>query len=140
MEKVENCISFILGKASQAVSRRARELLSPFQITAVQYAVLKAISDSEPTTASDLSERLVIDTATITGVIDRLEGNKWVARKAHKTDRRINLVSLTPKAKKQLPAMDQAMDLLNEEVRAMIGGKSAAVWQGLASVNALKKG
>jgi MarR family transcriptional regulator, organic hydroperoxide resistance regulator len=43
MERIDECISFLAGKAAQAVSRLARERLEPFGITPVQYAVLQAL-------------------------------------------------------------------------------------------------
>ena len=33
VERIEDCASFLLGKAAQAASRRARELLAPHGVT-----------------------------------------------------------------------------------------------------------
>ena len=135
MDQIEQCISFIIGKASQTVSRRARELLAPFQITPPQYAVLKAISETEAATAARLIQRLSMDTATVTGILDRLEANTWLRRIPHNDDRRIQVLELSAKADQQLPALDEAMDTLNREMRQLIGTDAEAVWRGLDALN-----
>lgn len=136
MNSVESCFSFIIGKATQSVSRRARELLAPFNVTPAQYAVLSAVCDNHPISASDLVQRLQIDTATLTGIVDRLEAGKLVARKNHATDRRIHLLAPTGKGKRQIQFMDESMDLLNAEIASLLGADKSAVLRGLKKLNA----
>src|ERR1041384_6232386 len=96
MNRIEDCISFLLGKAAQEVSRRAREALAPCEVTPVQYAVLRALWEEDGRSGAELGARLVIDSATITGILDRLEAAGLVRRRADPADRRINRAFLTP--------------------------------------------
>ena len=56
MDRIEDCISFIVGKTAQQVTRRARELLAPFGVTPVQYAVLKVVCDAEALSGVDIAQ------------------------------------------------------------------------------------
>jgi len=135
MDRVEDCISFVVGKAAQRVSRRARDLLVPHGVTPAQYAVLKSICDSRCKTASELIQRLMIDTATLTGIVDRLEAADFVIRQDHPRDRRVHVLNPTRKARRQIGSMDQAMDTLNAEMRKLMGPEANAVWKGLRKLN-----
>ncbi len=128
MDRVEDCISFVIGKAAQQVTRRARELLAPFGVTPVQYAVLKVLSDAEAMDGAmggamggaEIGKRMVLDSASVTGVLDRLEGLGLAERRPNPRDRRALLVAATPRAREILPALDQQMDRLNAEAAAAL--------------------
>lgn len=120
MDRLEDCISFVVGKAAQQVSRRARELLAPYEVTPIQYAVLKAIRDVEGVSGVELGARIVLDSASITGVVDRLVARKLIERRPDPNDRRVQRLHLTDIALDLLPALDLAMDQLNEEVGTII--------------------
>ena len=47
MDRIEDCIAFIVGKAAQQVARRARDKLEPHGVTPTQYAALKVLSDAD---------------------------------------------------------------------------------------------
>lgn len=135
MHDVESCFSFIIGKAVQSVNRRARELLAPYNVTPAQYAVLSAVCEKYPVTASDLIQRLQIDTATLTGIVDRLEAGKLIIRKDDTADRRVHLLSPTPRGKRAIRLMDKSMDLLNNEISEILGNDKASVLRGLKKLN-----
>jgi hypothetical protein len=40
---IEDCASFLIGKGAQQVTKRAREALASWNVTPVQYAVLKTL-------------------------------------------------------------------------------------------------
>lgn len=123
MDRIENCISFIIGKAAQQVSRRSRDLLSPFGVTPVQYALLKCLEDyPQGVGGTALGARMVLDAASITGIIDRLTALKLVERRVNPFDRRAQLILATRKARDLMPDLDAAMDRLNRETTAIFDG------------------
>ena len=121
MDRIEECISFLLGKAAQEVSRRAREALAPCAVTPVQYAVLRALWEEDGRSGAELGARLVIDSATITGIIDRLVAARLVERFPDPADRRVSRAFLTGEGRAGQPARDAAMDALNAAVSAELG-------------------
>ena len=95
MERIDECISFLAGKAAQTVSRLARERLAPFGVTPVQYAVLQVLWEQDGQSGAEIGARLVLDSATITGVLDRLESLGLIERTADRADRRVQRIRLT---------------------------------------------
>ena len=92
MERIEGCISFLSGKAAQTAARLARDRLTPHGVTPVQYAVLQVLWERDGQSGAEIGNRLVLDSATITGVLDRLEKLGLVARNADAGDRRLNRI------------------------------------------------
>src|SRR5579872_1571453 len=115
MEKLDDCISFLSGKAAQTITRLTRERLAPHGITPVQYGVLQALWEHDGLSAAELCIRLVIDSATVTGVIDRLEKLGLIERRSDPTDRRVNRLFLTSEGRTRRDPLQEVMDGLNDE-------------------------
>jgi MarR family transcriptional regulator, organic hydroperoxide resistance regulator len=113
MERIEECISFLLGKAYQQVQQAAKGRLAPHGVTPVQYALLRVIWERDGQTGAELGERLQLDSATITGLLDRLERAELVERRADPGDRRVNRIFATARARALQPTLDRAMDEVN---------------------------
>ena len=115
MEKIEDCLSFYLGKAYQRVTQSAKQRLAPFGVTPVQYAVLKVLWEQDDQSGAELGERLVLDSATMTGLLDRLEQAGLIERRSHATDRRVNKVVLTARGRDLQTPLDREMDQMNQD-------------------------
>jgi DNA-binding MarR family transcriptional regulator len=131
MDRLEDCISYLVSKAAQQVSRRARDRLAPFAVTPTQYAVLKVLWDRDGQNGAELGARLQIDSATVTGVIDRLAASGLLERRADGDDRRVQRLFLTARGRALNAPLDAAMDDLNAEMRGLLGGEAPAVWSAL---------
>lgn len=132
MDRVEDCISFLIGKAGQQVARRAREKLAAHGVTPTQYAVLKVLWERDGQSGAELGARLLIDSATVTGVVDRLQAAGLLERRPHGEDRRVHSLFLTGPGRALQPPLDAAMDRLNQEVAHEMGGQAAALWAALS--------
>lgn len=121
MERIEDCLSFVLGKAYQQVQQDAKRRLAPFGVTPAQYAVLKVLWERDARSAAALGERLVLDSATMTGLVDRLSQAGLVERRPHPADRRVHLVCVTAAGAALRAPLDAAMDALNADVAARLG-------------------
>jgi DNA-binding MarR family transcriptional regulator len=120
MERIEDCISFLLGKAQQRVTRRAKELLAEHDVTPVQYAALCVLWEKNGQTGAEVGARLVIDSATMTGVLDRLERAELIERRPDDGDRRIYRLYVTKRGAALRTPLNAAMDLLNREVSDLL--------------------
>lgn len=139
MDRVEDCISFLVNKAAQQVTRRARDKLAAYGVTPVQYAVLKVLWEQDGRSAAELGARLVIDSATITGVVDRLEAAGLLRRRPDPEDRRVHRLFLTTQGRNLRAPLDEAMDQLNAEVRESLGGEAASLWSALRRLGEAKR-
>ncbi|MBU8918424.1 MarR family transcriptional regulator [Bacillus sp. FJAT-29953] len=116
MEKVDICVHFLLGKALQKVNQVSKSKLSSYGVTPVQYALLRQLWRKDGQFGFELAVRLQLDSATITGIIDRLEQNGFIDRRVDPNDRRNKLVFLTDKGRSMEVPLCQKMDEMNEEV------------------------
>src|SRR5258708_23504095 len=115
MEQIEDCLSFYLGKAYQRVTQSAKQRLAPYGVTPVQYALLKVLWERDDQSGAELGERLLLDSATMTGLLDRLEQAGLIERKAHATDRRGNRGVLTARGRDLQAPLDREMDQINQD-------------------------
>jgi DNA-binding MarR family transcriptional regulator len=115
MEHIEDCLSFYLGRAYQRVTQSAKQQLALYRVTPVQYALLKVQWEQDNQSGVQLGERLLLDSATMTWLLDRLEQTGLIERKAHATDRRVNKVVLTARGCDLQRPLDHEMDQMNQD-------------------------
>ncbi|MET9294656.1 MarR family transcriptional regulator [Streptomyces sp. NPDC003077] len=113
---INDCITFILGKAYQRVHAELKSRLAPFGLTAPQYAVLAGLWEEDGRSSAQLREQLVMDSATITGVLDRLERDGLVNRFPDSTDRRVVRLRLTDAGRALRDGVQQEIAKLNADI------------------------
>lgn len=138
MDCVEDCISFLIGKAGQQVARRAREKLAAHGVTPTQYAVLKVLWERDGQSGAELGGRLLMDSATTTGVVDRLQAAGLLERRPHDQDRRVHSLFLTAQGQALQAPLDAAMDQLNDEVARGMSGQAPTLWAALRRLGEAK--
>ncbi len=112
---LDNQLCFSLYSLSRLVTQSYTPLLKPLDLTYPQYLVLlvlwQAWEDSETHLAiSFLTDRLKLDTGTVTPLLKRMEAKGLLTRQRSEKDERIVLVSLSAKGR-ELRA--QASDVPN---------------------------
>jgi DNA-binding MarR family transcriptional regulator len=93
----EDCIFFQLAKANQAGSRFWLKKVSALDLTAVQGMVIRFLYDNDCLTSSELGKKADLDSATLTGVLDRLAAGGFIERRQNLEDRRSIRIHLTEK-------------------------------------------
>lgn len=92
----QDCIFFRLAKAHQKAGRFWKKQLSAFKLTALQGLVLVFLNERDGLTPADLGKRIRLDSATMTGVLTRLEKSGLTERLKDLEDRRSVRIHLTP--------------------------------------------
>ena len=93
-ENRPDCTIFLLAKAYQKGHGLIKARLKSYGLTNMQHLVLEAIWFREGATQTELGRMLVLDKATLSGVIDRLCDSEWIEKVADKEDKRsFNLFS-----------------------------------------------
>ncbi|SMC23709.1 DNA-binding transcriptional regulator, MarR family [Desulfacinum hydrothermale DSM 13146] len=100
LKKPEDCIFFQLAKAAQAGVRYWTSRISHLGVTAVQGLVLAFLADQDRVSSARLGQRVQLDSATLTGILDRLERLGFVKRHKNPKDRRSILICLTDDGKR----------------------------------------
>lgn len=111
-----DCIVFLLAKASQKSQNYLKNRLKPLGLTAVQALVLEALLEEDGLTAGDIGKRLVLDNATLSGVLDRLADGQWILKRTDAEDKRVLRIILAPKAKALEPQLVKERDAANDEI------------------------
>ncbi len=97
--KLENQLCFSLYTASRLVVQAYGPLLKEHQLTYTQYLILLILWEAEEeVTVSSITEKLFLETSTVTPTLKRLEKDGWVLRKRSEKDERKVIVTLTDKA------------------------------------------
>lgn len=100
MTNPDEYIGFLISDVARlmrtAFDRRVRKL----GLTRAQWMVITRLHRHAGASQSELADMMEIEKATCGRLIDRLEAKGWVERRAHKSDRRINRIYLTPEAER----------------------------------------
>lgn len=98
--KLENQLCFRLYSASRLVTQAYRPLLEPLGLTYPQYLVLLVLWEHNRLTVGEIGERLMLETNTLTPLLQRMESEGLIVRKTGKNDSRQKVIALTPKGKR----------------------------------------
>src|SRR5262249_36047919 len=79
-------------------------------LTLARAALIWALQQGGPATQQALSRSLRVTPRNITGLVDALEADRLVARKAHPSDRRATVVALTDKGTTLARSMKRDQD------------------------------
>ena len=97
--QLDNQICFRLYTASRLVTQASTPLLTALGITSPQYLVLMVLWEKDNQPVNDIAHRLLLETNTVTPLLQRMEKLGIVSRKKGEQDKRQQIVSLTPKGK-----------------------------------------
>jgi DNA-binding MarR family transcriptional regulator len=124
--ELDERIPFLLSQLGAHVSADFQRRLAPIGVEPRTYAVLLTLASNDGQSQRQLSERLGIHRNAMVTVIDTLEQQGLAKRLTHPEDRRAVAVTLTPKARRLLPALhDQAREL-EDEIAAPLSPKERA--------------
>ena len=84
-----DCTIFLLAKAYQRAHGIFKHQLAPYGLTNLQHLVLEGLWYEDGQTAAELGKLLVLDKATLSGVIDRLVEGGWIEKRRDPSDKRV---------------------------------------------------
>lgn len=97
--KLEKQLCFRLYTVSRLVTQAYRPYFEPLGITYPQYLVLLILWERDNLPVSEIASRLMLDTNTVTPLLQRMERGGLVARTRGTVDSRQRIVSLTPRGR-----------------------------------------
>ena len=116
MESFEDCIVFLLAKAYQKAHGSLKKRLHPHGLTPIQYLILETLFEEDGLSAGEIGKRLVLDNATLSGVLERLAEREWITKETDSKDKRLLRIHLTGKAKSLRAELGQQREQANEEI------------------------
>ncbi len=118
MPGYEDCIIFLLAKAHQYAQGTFKKRLTPYGLTPIQYLILEALSDHEGISASEIGEKLVLDKATLSGILDRLNEKGWITKEVEAEDRRNLRLLLSDKSRRLMDTLFAERQKVNKDLLA----------------------
>ncbi len=95
--QLDNQVCFRLYAATRLVTQAYTPLLRELGITYPQYLVLMVLWEQDSQPVNDIARRLLLETNTVTPLLQRMEKSGLVSRKKGEKDKRQQIVSLTEK-------------------------------------------
>ena len=118
MKNYDDCIIFLLAKAYQKAHGSFKKRLLPFGLTPIQHLILEALWHEDGQSAGDIGKKLVLDAATLSGVLDRLVAGGWIVKETDDEDKRMIRIHLTKKGLELRPTLSEERDQANHELLA----------------------
>lgn len=118
----------LLWKAFRAVESHSMRSVGRFEMGITDFGVLETLLHKGPLTATQLREKVMLTSGSMTTAIDRLEARGLVARHDDAADRRARIVQLTPEGRKLIECvfsrhrdeMEDALAGFSREDRAQL--------------------
>lgn len=140
-ERLRALPSWLLAQAALEASRVVSEHLAAVGAHRSHYAVLAALEEFGPASQAALGRRCGIDRSDLVALLDRLVADGDVERRPDPSDRRRNIVTLTPRGVRRLDELsavlgdaqdvllsslpDEDRDALVALLRALVTGSDA---------------
>ena len=97
--QLDNQVCFRLYTAARLITQAYTPMLTELGITYPQYLVLMVLWEKDNQPVNDIAHRLLLETNTVTPLLQRMEKQGIVSRKKGEQDKRQQIVSLTKKGK-----------------------------------------
>jgi DNA-binding MarR family transcriptional regulator len=116
----EDRLIFLISKVYQKLIINLQKSFSEsgIEVTPAQVMLLFFLQQNNGLSLTRISQGLMLENPTVTGLIDRLEKSGHVKRSDHPKDRRVYLVYLTEKGKKVAKKALPIVKKLNEQIKA----------------------
>lgn len=121
--KLENQLCFPVYAASRLITREYQPHLDALGITYPQYLVLMVLWETDSISVNEITERLILNTNTITPILKRMEAQGIIIRARSKEDERKVIITLTDFGKQ----LQEQAALIPEKLTAGLVSESVDV-------------
>ena len=134
--KLDNQLCFRLYAASRLMTGAYYPYLDPLGLTYPQYLVLMVLWEQDKQPVCDIAKRLLLETNTVTPLLQRMERADLITRTKGEFDTRKRIVSLTEKGR----AMQEKAVDIHEHIRkdmALESGEEEEIFQMIPAIDKL---
>jgi DNA-binding MarR family transcriptional regulator len=140
IDKSDCCVDEVgqmIQRLSRVIQLFERDQIKVYGFTTSQYNTLLEINKAGSLTMNELSDKMNLNTSTMTRILDNLVRDKYISRDKDESDRRIVVVSLTESGREVAAKLSISV---NEYYKKIIDNiPEGLVDNVLASVNILQK-
>ena len=128
-EDLPECMVFLLGKAYQKAHSDFNRRLRPYGLTNMQHLVLEGLWYQPGMTATELSKLLILDKATLSGVLDRMTETGWIVKSPDPEDRRVQRIYPSEEADRLQPELIEKRKEANQEILEMFSPEERVLFK-----------
>jgi MarR family 2-MHQ and catechol resistance regulon transcriptional repressor len=118
----------VLAKSHRALSRLMERSIADLGLGATDFMVLEALLHKGPLTISQIQDKVLLASGSMTAAVDRVEKRGLVVRKASTEDRRARVLELTAEGKRVASEafkehskdLESAFSVLSEEEKRQL--------------------
>ena len=130
-------LGFLLEAATRLYCRRFQTLAQDLDLSWNQCRAITCVARSQGLTQTALAELAEIDPTTLGRMLDRMEQQGWVERRADPMDRRVHALTITNTGKQLTDQMPHFLEMTSEEaLRGLSNGQRRLLLSLLAQVRA----
>ena len=137
---------WVMTRSHHAIRLLVEQSITNTGLCLTDFAALEALLHKGPLTITQIQEKVLLASGSMTAAIDRLEKRGLVVRKSTSSDRRTRIVELTPEGKyiagecfdKHAGDLEDLMSVLSEGEKEQLHGLLKKV--GLLAAQRLGKG
>jgi homoprotocatechuate degradation regulator HpaR len=119
--KTEESLPIMLLRAREALMKRIRPYLMEHDLSEQQWRVLRVLDEVGPLEPTELGERCVVLTPSLTRILAILEKRDMIRREKHPTDKRKQIIHLTPKGQDLIALIAPKAREIYEELEEAFG-------------------
>jgi DNA-binding MarR family transcriptional regulator len=110
--------SWLVNQLALPANRLVTEGLAEAGSRRYHYSLLAALDDLGPASQAELSRRTTIDRSDMVAIVNELTEQGYVKRSPDPTDRRRNVVTITPAGRRQLHKLDRLLARVQDQLLA----------------------
>ena len=119
---------WVLARSHHALRLLAERSIANTGLCLTDFAALEALLHKGPLTISEIQDKVMLASGSMTAAVDRLEKMRLVVRKSTAKDRRARVVQLTPEGKRVATAsfekhakdLEQVASILTEKDKTQL--------------------
>ncbi|PZR77552.1 MAG: MarR family transcriptional regulator [Stutzerimonas stutzeri] len=109
-------IGTTIHRVAQLIQQRIDNEIGDSGLTRLSWMAAAHVEDSPGLTIGDLAGRLEVGRATTGQLVDRMVKGGWVERSPSQSDRRLQIVTVTPKTRAMLDELAPRQSALEDEI------------------------
>ncbi|MEE6307054.1 MarR family winged helix-turn-helix transcriptional regulator [Plantactinospora veratri] len=110
--------SWLLTQTARHAHRLVTEGFAEIDSRGYHYRLLLTLAEVGPTSQADLGRRSGIHLSDVVAAVNDLTDRQFVERSPDPTDRRRNVITLTPAGRRQLRRLDQRLTRIQDDLLA----------------------
>lgn len=126
ISNLETHTGYWLRLVSNHVSHAFRLKVESHGVTVAEWVVMRTLFDHDSVNPSQVSDSIGLTRGAVSKLINRLAAKGLVKCRSEKTDRRYQIVSLTPSGRKLVPALAALADQNDREFFDCLSAKERA--------------